>query len=93
MNKFFIYIAMTGIMLQAGCSVLQVQHEESTLPFGHSTRLAVKQQILDPNAGGDAPVVGLDGRYAAKVVEKRHDGPVTKAEDGMSISEVVIGAK
>lgn len=92
MQNMFVYFALTAIMLQAGCGLTQIQHEESTIPFGSSVRLAVKQQTLNPEAGGDAPVVGLDGRYASKVAEKYHEGPKTKSEDGQSISEIIIDA-
>ncbi len=90
MQNLTIYLGMFLIVLQAGCSPL-IQHEESTRPFGESARLALRQQILNPEAGTDAPVTGLDGRYAAKVAEKYHEGPVTESKDGMSISEIVIG--
>ena len=93
MRNIIIYIAMGLMTLQAGCSLVQIEHEESTLPFGSSARLAVKQQILNPEAGSDAPVVGLDGRYAAKVAEKYNEGPKTEAKDGQSVSEIVIGAR
>lgn len=92
MKTLLVYTAILGIMLQAGCTTL-VQHEESTRPFGSSARLAVRQQIYNPEAGGDAPVVGLDGRYAATVHKKHLEGPVTKAEEGMSVSEIIIGGK
>ncbi|SOB59734.1 conserved protein of unknown function [Pseudodesulfovibrio profundus] len=93
MQNVLIYLAIIGIMLQAGCSVVQVQHEESSIAFGSSARLAMRQQILNPEAGGDAPVVGIDGRYAETVAEKYLKGPKTKSESGQSISEVIIGTR
>jgi len=93
MRNIFIYIAMGIIALQAGCSVVQIEHEESSIPCGSSVKLAVQQQTLNPEAGSDAPVVGLDGRYAAKVAEKYNEGPRTESQDGQSVSEIVIGAK
>lgn len=90
MNNIFVYLGMFLIVLQAGCSPL-IQHEESTRPFGQSARMALHQQILNPEAGTDAPVTGLDGRYASSVAEKYQAGPVTESKDGMSISEIVIG--
>jgi len=90
MQNVFVYLAILGIMLQAGCSPL-IQHEESTKPFGSSARLALSQQILNPDAGGDAPVVGLDGRYAAEVAKAYQEGPKTDASDGQSVSELIIG--
>ncbi|MGL1862713.1 MAG: hypothetical protein OCC46_09360 [Pseudodesulfovibrio sp.] len=89
MQNIFIYLAIACIMLQAGCGTM-VQHEESTRPFGSSVRLAVQQQIYNPEAGTDAPVVGLDGRYAAEVATTYQEGPRTEASDGMSISEGII---
>lgn len=87
-------IAMTcavalGLMLP-GCSMTQVEHHESTLPFGSSARLAKRQQILNPEAASDAPVVGLDGRYAATIAEKHYAGPKTNPDDGQSVSEAII---
>lgn len=92
MQNFFIYLAILLIMLQAGCSPL-ITHEESTLPFGSSVKLAVSQQILNPEAGTDAPVIGLDGRYAAEVAKKYQEGPKTKPESGQSVSETIINSK
>ncbi len=90
MQNLIVYVALIGIMLQGGCSIAQIQHEESTRPFGSSVRLAVRQQTLNPEAGSDAPVVGIDGRYAEKVMEKYHEGPKTKSEDGQSISVMIV---
>lgn len=92
MKNYIIYTAILGILLLSGCSAM-VQHDESTLPFGSSARLAISQQIYNPEAGGDAPVVGLDGRYAETVHKKYLEGPVTEAQDGMSVSEIIIGGK
>lgn len=89
MQNIFVSIAMGLIIAQAGCSPL-IQHEESTRPFGSSVRLAVQQQIVNPEAGSDAPVVGLDGRYAASVAGAYQEGPRTKAEDGQSVSETIV---
>lgn len=79
MQNFMIYIALMGIMLQAGCGTM-FQANETTPPHGSSVRMAVQSQIANPEAGGDAPVVGLDGRYAAKVAEKYQSGPKEKKE-------------
>lgn len=93
MQNLLIYITIIGIMFQAGCSIVQVQHEESSIPFGSSVKLAISQQTLNPEAGGDAPVVGLDGRYAAKVAGAYQEGPKTEAKEGQSVSETIIETK
>ncbi|CCH48693.1 hypothetical protein [Pseudodesulfovibrio piezophilus] len=93
MKKRLVSIVAIGILLQAGCSLTQVEHKESTIPFGSSVRMAVKQQIFNPEAGGDAPVVGLNGRYAASVAKKYDAGPKTEAASGPSVSETIIGTK
>lgn len=92
MNNLSVYVVMGLIIAQAGCSPM-IQHEESTRPFGSSVHLAIRQQIVNPEAGSDAPVVGLDGRYAASVAGTYQEGPKTKAEDGQSISEDIVKAK
>lgn len=91
-NIIIVTAALLGLLGQAGCGLL-VKHEESTLPFGSSVKLAMQQQIYNPEAGGDAPVVGQDGRYAATVAKKYQEGPQTKAETGQSVSEIIIGTK
>ncbi|QGY38850.1 hypothetical protein GM415_01410 [Pseudodesulfovibrio cashew] len=91
MRNMLITLIIIGIAALAGCSIVQVQHEESTVAHGSSVKLAVQQQIYNPEAGGDAPVVGLDGRYAATVGDKYHEGPQTKPESGQSVSEIIIG--
>ncbi|QJB55237.1 hypothetical protein [Pseudodesulfovibrio sp. zrk46] len=93
MKNMLIHLALIGIMLQAGCSIAQVDHKESTLPFGSSVKLAISQQTLNPEAGTDAPVVGIDGRYAQKVAEKYNEGPRTEAKDGQSISGLIVESK
>ena len=93
MKKAAMFIIVIGFLSQAGCSLVQVQHEESTVPFGSSVKLAIRQQTLNPEAGGDAPVVGLDGRYAATVADTYYEGPKTEAGTGQSVSEIIIGTK
>lgn len=89
MQNFLIYLAIVGIMLQAGgcASVfpeslgLSTETVETTPPFGSSVRMAVKSQTAYPEAGQtDTPVIGLDGRYAAKVAENYNNGPRDKTE-------------
>lgn len=89
MRNVLVYIAVIGIMVQMGCSPL-TRHEESTAPFGSAVRQALNQQILNPGAGSDAPVVGLDGRYAATVGTTYQEGPKTEAGEGQSVSEIII---
>jgi len=79
MRNILIYIAMVGIMLQAGCGTM-FESERSTPPFGSSVRMAVASQTANPEAGGDAPVVGLDGKYADAVVKKHQEGPREKSQ-------------
>jgi uncharacterized protein YceK len=74
MQNILIYIALLGIMLQAGCGTM-FQNESGTPPFGSSVRMAVAGQTVNPEAGGDTPVVGLDGRYADAVMERYQAGP------------------
>ncbi len=79
MQNFIIYIAIIGIMFQAGCGKT-FEAEETTPPFGSSVRMGIVSQTANPEAGTDAPVVGLDGKYAAKVLEKYQDGPRERTE-------------
>ncbi|MGE4292479.1 MAG: hypothetical protein AB7E32_09740 [Desulfovibrio sp.] len=43
--------------------------------FGSSTRLALASQTLNPDAGGDAPVEGLDGEWAATAMDNYQKAP------------------
>lgn len=79
MQNLLIYVALVGIMLQAGCGAM-FKTEETTPPFGSSVTMAIRSQIANPEAGTDAPVVGIDGRYAAKVAEKYQSGPREKQD-------------
>ena len=90
MQNLFVYAALVAIMLQAGCGAI-IEREPTTPPFGSSVRLAVSQQIYDTTPPSDAPVAFKDGRYAAVVAKKYQEGPQSKPDDGMSISEIVIG--
>ena len=90
MQNILIYLAMIGIMLQAGCGTM-FQAAETTPPFGSSVRMAVASQTANPEAGSDAPVVGLDGKYGAAAAAKYQAGPKEKEERevGSSIFGVV----
>ena len=83
MRNILIYIAMVGIMLQAGCGTM-FEAERSTPPFGSSVRMAVAGQTVNPEAGGDAPVVGMDGEYAAAVTDRYRKGPSGSEKSGAS---------
>lgn len=74
MQNILIYIAMVAIMLQAGCGTM-FDGQSGTPPFGSSVRMAVASQTANPDAGTDAPVVGIDGRYAEAVVNRYQAGP------------------
>ena len=92
MQNILIYLAMVFIMLQAGgCNTILHHAEHSNTPaFGSSVRLAVSEQIANPEAGSDAPVVGIDGKYAAAAAAKYQKGPRKKEEaQGSSIFGIV----
>jgi len=92
MQNFIIYLAIVGIMLQAGCST-SFSPKETTPPFGSSVQMAIRSQTVNPEAGGDAPVVGLDGKYAAKVAETYQSGPVAKESKDTSAQFGVVEDK
>lgn len=73
MQNLMIYLALVGIMFQAGC-VTVVNQEETTPPFGSSVRMAVENQTVNPDAGGDEPVVGMEGKKAARVLKGYRGG-------------------
>jgi uncharacterized protein YceK len=79
MQNILIYIAMVAIMLQAGCGTM-FEAKQTTPPFGSSVHMAIASQTANPEAGGDEPVVGLDGKYADVVVKKHQEGPRKKSE-------------
>jgi hypothetical protein len=57
--------------LLAGCA----SGHRSGVEFGVSTRTALAAQTLDPLAGGDAPVEGLDGKWAATAMKNYQEAP------------------
>lgn len=96
MQNFLIYLAMIFIMLQAGGCIATVDPVQysNTPEFGSSVRTAAAEQIANPEAGDDAPVVGIDGKYAAAAVAKYQKGPREKEEaQAGSIFGVVEGGK
>lgn len=82
MQNILIYLAMVFIMLQAGgCNTILHHADNSSTPaFGSSVRLAASEQTANPEAGNDAPVVGIDGKYSAAAVAKYQKGPKEKKE-------------
>ncbi|EGB16157.1 hypothetical protein DND132_2954 [Pseudodesulfovibrio mercurii] len=79
MRNIMICTAMLGVMLLAGCGTL-FEGKQSTPEFGSSVHMAVAGQTANPEAGGDAPVVGLDGKYAAEAMKKYQKGPREKSD-------------
>ncbi len=81
MQNILIYVGMVLIMLQAGCySGITPPGTSHTPAFGSSVRLAAQEQTAHPEAGGDEPVVGIDGKYAAKAAARYQEGPREKKE-------------
>jgi hypothetical protein len=62
----FIFTLVLPLLL-AGCVQTTPQWESQ---FGASVKLAQQQQTLNPNAGGDAPVNGIEGITARETVTR-----------------------
>jgi len=92
MKRFLICFALMGVVLQAGCGTT-FQAKETTPPFRSSVNSAIASQTVDPGAGSDDPVVGIDGVYGAKVMKNYHAGPKTKKSSGGSGSTAIIMEK
>lgn len=54
-------------LLLAGCVQTTPQWDSQ---FGESVRLAQQQQVLNPAAGGDAPVNGIEGITGRETVTR-----------------------
>lgn len=60
-------------LLLSGVAMLSLTACVPTTPqwdaeFGQSVRLSKQQQIIDPTAGGDAPVNGIDGASGREAI-------------------------
>ncbi len=95
MNGKLTTLTILAIFLAAsGCSIAQVDHEESTPAFGSSVRMAVQNQILNPLPAGTEPVRGADGKYTQAVVEKYQKGPKPDAKrKDTSVVDIILGGK
>ncbi len=60
-------LMLLGIMLCCQTPLACSQAE----PMGRSVRMAIENQTLDPKPATDAPVEGLDGRYAMEVMKNQ----------------------
>ena len=75
------------LLLLAGCAT-----EPSREPMGQSVRRAVHAQILNPEAGGDEPVAGLDGPAGTAVLKGYRDSfTPEKKEGGGDIFSALLG--
>lgn len=74
-----------------GCGTMQVEHAESTVPFGTSVSQAVEAQKLNPMPAGTEPVTGADGEYALKVLENYQKGPEPSKQEGQSLFQKTLG--
>ncbi len=61
-RSLLIATALAATALLAGCGLESRPPLDAT--WGLSVRMAVENQKLDPDLGGDRPVVGLDGAFA-----------------------------
>lgn len=69
-NLIILPALLAATILPAGCA-----GQHSGVEFGASTRMAMASQTLHPDAGGDAPVVGLDGKWAAQSMDNYQTAP------------------
>lgn len=79
MKKIQISFVIMGALLLSGCGSLY-EGTPSTPEFGSSVRMAIASQTVNPEAGTDAPIVGIDGRYAAAAAENYQSGPKDRKE-------------
>ncbi len=54
-----------GMVLLSACTPTTPQWDTR---FGQSVRLSQQQQTIDPTAGGDAPVNGIDGASGREAI-------------------------
>ncbi len=62
----------------SGCARLDLP------PMGEAHRQQIASQTLDPDAGGDAPVLGLHGQRAERVMEAWISGDEKTGADPMA---------
>lgn len=92
--KALVLLSVTMIFLASGCQAIQVEHFESTVPYGSSVQMAVQNQILNPMPAGTEPVRGMDGRYAQSIIEKYQKGPTAEPQQSSnkeSLVDVIVG--
>jgi hypothetical protein len=73
-------LLMTAVLL---CSCGPSQHEQF---FGHSVKTAIEQQAIERVPPPADPVTGLDGRYAAQLMEEYQD-PVKRRTLGKETAQ------
>lgn len=91
MTRTISLITLLIAVLSFGCTIAQVDHSESTIPFGTSVSHAVEAQKLNPLPAGTEPVTGADGEYALKVLDKYQEGPKTSTKEGESLFLQFLG--
>jgi len=84
MQNIMIYLGIIAVMFMTGCGTVY-EGKQSSAPFGSSVRMAIASQTANPEAGSDAPVVGIDGKYAAAAAAKYQAGPIER-KDRESVS-------
>ena len=89
MKRFMIFFALMGMVLQAGCGTAFIA-EETTPPFRSSVNCAIMSQTVNPEAGSDDPVVGMDGVYGSKVMTNYQAGPKKKESGGSGSTAVIM---
>ena len=63
-------LAITALWLLAACVPTTPQWDAQ---FGQSVRRSQQQQIIDPTAGGDVPVNGIDGASGREAMVRYRD--------------------
>ncbi|GAB7024486.1 hypothetical protein [Salidesulfovibrio brasiliensis] len=91
MTRITIITLFLAAATLTGCGGMQVEHTESTIPFGSSVSHAVEAQKLNPMPAGTDPVTGADGEYALKVLENYQKGPEPSSKDSQSLFQKTLG--
>lgn len=95
MTRLTIITTLYLFLAAAGCSAVQVEHVQSTPPFGQSVHMAVESQKLNPLPANTEPVRGMDGKYVQSVMEKYQKGPAaseSKKSQSQSV-KINVGGK
>lgn len=83
MNAFLRLLAPAAALLTLCALGCAEESKRTNWEYGESVQSVMQSQVLNPQAGGDAPVTGMDGEAALRAAKRQEALGEEKKADGV----------